>query len=115
MAIDKDVLIIIKSSGLGEGEPDLGEKLMKAYLKMLFESGELPDEIIFMNSGIFLTTEGSDVLDLILDMEEEGVKIASCGTCLDYYGRKEKLRVGSPGNMRDTVASMGSHQKVLTP
>ena len=115
MNVNKDMLLLVDSSGLGDGEPDLGERLMKAFLNVLLESGDLPARIIFMNSGIFLTTQGSPVLEILKQYDEQGTKIFSCGTCLDYYGRKEKLRVGEPTNMKDTVNALLSFKKVLKP
>jgi len=115
MTVNKDLLLVIDSSGLGDGEPDLGEKLMKAFLNVLLESGDLPARILCMNSGVFLTTEGSPVLDIMKRYEEQGTEILSCGTCLDYYGRSDKLGVGSPTHMRDTDHALLSFKKVLKP
>ena len=115
MALNKDMLLVIKSAGLGDGEPDLGEKLMKAFLSTLLESGEIPAEIIFMNSGIFLTTEGSPVIDILKQFEEWGSTVFSCGTCLTYYGREDKLLIGEVGNMKATVQSLLSYPKILSP
>jgi selenium metabolism protein YedF len=115
VAKDEDLLLILGSAGLGDGEPDLGEKLMTAFLSMLLESEKLPARIICMNSGVFLTTEGSPVLELLAEFEAAGCEILSCGTCLEYFERSEALRVGKPTTMRDTVGSMLSFGKVLTP
>ncbi len=115
MTPNKDLLLVIDSCGLGDGEPDLGEKLMKAFLSVLLESGDLPARILCMNSGVFLTTEGSPVLDIMKRYEEQGTDIISCGTCLDYYGRSDKLGVGRPTNMRETVHALLSFKKVLQP
>jgi len=115
MIVDKDLLLVVESAGLGKGEPDLGERLMKAFLTVLLESGSLPARIICMNSGIFLTTQGSPVLDILKQYQEQGTEILSCGTCLDYYGRKEKLMIGDPTNMKDTVQALLSFNKVLKP
>jgi len=115
MAVNNDFLLVIDSAGLGDGEPDLGEKLMKAFLNVLLESGDLPAKIILMNSGVFLSTEGSPVLDLLIRYEEQGSELLSCGTCLEYYGRKDKLRVGEPTNMKDTVRALMNFSKVLKP
>ena len=115
MTMNEDLLVVIDSSGLGDGEPDLGEKLMKAFLNVLLESGDLPARIICMNSGIFLTTEGSPILDILKRYEEQGSEIFSCGTCLDYYGRSDKLEVGSPTNMKETVDALLDFNKVLKP
>lgn len=99
---------------MGEGEPDLGEKLLESFLKMLFESGTMPDRMIFINSGVFLTTEGSRFADIIRQFESNGAEIQSCGTCLDYYKRSDKLIVGQPTNMKETVDAMLSYQRVIT-
>jgi len=115
MAVNGELLLVLDSSGLGDGEPDLGEKLIKAFLKVLLESGELPAQIICLNSGIFLTTAGSPVLELMKGFAMQGTEILSCGTCLDYYGRKESLGVGQATNMKETVTSLLKFKKVLKP
>jgi selenium metabolism protein YedF len=115
LSINKDLLLVLESSGLGDGEPDLGEKLMRAFLTVLFESGEIPSRIICLNSGIFLTTVGSPVGDILKRYEELGSRILSCGTCLDYYGRKDKILVGESTNMKDTVSALLTFKKILRP
>ncbi|MFO7774067.1 MAG: sulfurtransferase TusA family protein [Dehalococcoidia bacterium] len=65
------------------------------------------------NDGVRLTTEGSEVLDSLKLLEEAGVQILSCGTCLEYYELKGKLEVGSVTNMYDTVESLLSATKVV--
>ena len=114
MATNKDLLVMLKSNGLGEGEPDLSEKLLKGFLNMLLESGQTPGRLICMNSAIFLTTEGSPVLDILRKYEEAGTDILSCLTCLEYYGRKEKLQIGKPTNMRETVHALLDFPKVIS-
>lgn len=115
MPVNPDLLLVLKSSELIPAEPDLGAKLTRAFLTQLLESGRLPRRIICMGTAIFLTTEGSPVLDLMQQFDAGGTEIHSCGTCLDYYGRREKLKVGAVGNMKDTVAAMLSFAKVLAP
>jgi selenium metabolism protein YedF len=115
MAVDSSLLLLIKSSMLGDGEPDLGEKLLRAFLAQLLESGSVPARIICMNSGIFLTTEGSSLHELLAQFEAQGSEILSCGTCLEYYKRADRLVVGKPTNMRDTVQALLNFQKILQP
>jgi selenium metabolism protein YedF len=115
MAVDGNLLLMLKSSMLGDGEPDLGEKLLGAFLTQLLESGSTPARIICMNTGIFLTTEGSPLEALMKQFESRGSEILSCGTCLEYYKRTDRLTVGNPTNMRDTVQAMLSFKKVLQP
>lgn len=98
--------IIITTDKLGEGNDELGKTLMKSYLYALSESNETPDELIFLNGGVKLTTEGSSVIESIKDIEKKGAKIISCGACLDFYDLKEKLMVGEAGNMYTIVEIM---------
>ncbi len=72
MDLNKDLLLVIDSSGLGDGEPDLGERLMKAFLNVLFESGDLPARIICDEQWYFPYDEGSPVLDILKGYEDEG-------------------------------------------
>lgn len=88
---------------------------MKPFLNFLLESGELPARIICMNSGIFLATEGSPVLDALKQYEAQGTEILSCGTCLEYYGRSDRLCLGRPTNMRETVEALLTFKKIVQP
>lgn len=114
MSDNKELLLLVKSSGLGEGEVDLGAKLIKSFFTVLLEAPQLPDRMIFINSGIFLTTEGSPVAGILAEFAERGTEIFSCGTCLDYYGRKNMVVVGEAGDMKGTVGSLLEYRKVIT-
>jgi len=106
-------VVMITSSVFGVGEERLGEILMKSFLNTLWDSSPRPYRIIFINSGVFLTTEGSEVLDALKLLETDGVEIYSCGTCLEYYKLKDKLQVGQISNMYDIVNSLLSSGKVI--
>jgi len=72
---------------------------MKNFIHTLLETGELPSRMLFLNSGVFLTCEGSDVLEALGKLHGMGVEIFSCGLCLDFFKIKEKLRAGATTNM----------------
>lgn len=67
-----------------------------------------------------MTTEGSDSLEDLKSLEAQGVEIMTCGTCLDYYGLKDKLAVGTVTNMYSIVETMAKqeessdHHKLVT-
>ena len=86
---------------------------MKAFLNTLWDASPRPGKILFMNDGVRLTVEGSDVLDTLHLLENEGVEIYSCGTCLAYYELTDKLDVGQVTNMYETVESLLSSDKVI--
>jgi selenium metabolism protein YedF len=106
-------VVLITTDRLGTGDEQLGKILMKAFLNTLWDVDPRPAKLIFLNDAVRLTTEGSDVLDSLRLLEEEGVKILSCNTCLEYYQLKDKLRVGSATYMYDTVISLVSAGKVI--
>jgi selenium metabolism protein YedF len=112
-AEEGSIVIVITTDKLGRGEEELGKVLMKSYTYALTESSPLPKTVIFLNSGVKLTSEGSEVLENIKKLENSGVEIISCGTCLDYYKLKEKLQAGIVGNMYSIIEKMNSAGKVI--
>lgn len=111
---DKTV-VVISSAAMGNGNDELGHTLMKGFLYALSQLEKLPEKILFYNRGVTWTTEGSDSLEDLRSMEEQGVEILSCGTCLNFYGLTDKLKVGSVTNMYDIVESMAKADKVIRP
>ena len=108
-------VVAISSAAMGNGNDELGHTLMKGFLYALSQLEKLPEKILFYNGGVTWTTEGSDSLEDLKTMEEQGVEILSCGTCLNFYGLTDKLKVGSVTNMYDIVESMAKADKVIHP
>jgi selenium metabolism protein YedF len=106
--------VLISSSQLGEGKGELGALLMRSLFFSVKEVGFLPDQIIFLNSGVYLTVEGSPILDELKEMGKKGVQLFSCGTCLDYYQLKDKLAVGQITNMYDVAEYLRDSTRCLT-
>ena len=59
--------------------------------------------------------EGSESLEDLKKMEEQGTVIMTCGTCLDFYGIKDKLAVGTVTNMYSIVEALQNAGKVIRP
>jgi selenium metabolism protein YedF len=91
---------------MGSGNDDLGAILIKGFIYSLTELDKPPEAVLFFNSGVRLTTEGSTALEDLKKLEEKGTVISSCGTCLDFYKVKEKLAVGGVTNMYAIVEAM---------
>jgi selenium metabolism protein YedF len=106
-------VVFITSDKLGDGEERLGGILMKAFLNTLHDSEPKPEKVMFMNNGVKLSVEGSDVLDSLNALAHDGVQIITCGTCLNYYGIVDKLKIGIVGNMYDILNSMLEASKVI--
>jgi selenium metabolism protein YedF len=91
--------LFVSSDKIGSGADELGELLMRGFIKTLLEAKSLPRRIIFMNSGVRLAVEGSPSVESLRDLASRGVEVLACGTCLDYYSLKDKLAVGRVSNM----------------
>ncbi len=97
----KNTVLFIATDELGKGSRELGTMLMRNFIYTLTKRDQLPGAIIFMNSGVKLSIADSPVLDELEDLEQKGVQILVCGTCLDYYELKEKHKAGLVSNMYD--------------
>lgn len=112
--VDKGYVVSIMSNKMGNGNDELGGVLIKSYLFALTETQPLPKAILFLNGGVELTTINDATVENIKMLEDKGVEILSCGTCLDYYGLKESLKVGSITNMYTIIEKMNDCSKVIT-
>lgn len=111
----KGMLVVLSANVMGTGDPKLGTSLMKAFVFALTKQDQLPDTILCYNTGAYLTCEGADTLEDLKLLESEGVTILTCGTCLDFYGLKEKLAVGTVTNMYDIVERMENAARIIKP
>lgn len=107
------ILILVASDRLGSGDDTLGEKLMINYLKTVKEMGNDLWQLVFVNSGVKLTTESSAVLQVLQEYERAGVIILACGTCLEHFGLTSAKMVGETTNMLDIVTATQLADKVI--
>jgi selenium metabolism protein YedF len=114
MEMEKAV-VYINSHLLGVGDEALGLILMRSFLKTLVDLQSKPVRLILINSGVRLASEGSDVLEALQTLSEKGVEILACGTCVDFYGLKEKIRVGRISNMYDITQTLLDADRVIRP
>ncbi len=103
---EKKTVYLVSTDSLGSGDDGLGRLLMKNFIITLLDLEDLPDRMLFLNAGIHLTTEGSEALEALEELGNRGVEILSCGVCLDFYHKKDKLRAGSVTNMFTIVESL---------
>ncbi len=106
--------IVITSNMLGNGDPKLGIALMNNYIYSLSECDRIPTDLIFINSGVYITTEGSGCINYLQKLKDRGVTISSCGACLDFYSLEEKLMIGEVTNMYIIVTKMNNSLLTIT-
>lgn len=108
-------VVVLSSNTMGVGDEKLGAKLMKAFVFALTKQDILPDKVICYNSGAFLTTEDADTIRDLTSLADAGVTVMTCGTCLDFYGIKDRLQVGIVSNMYDIVEAQLNAAAVIRP
>jgi sulfur relay (sulfurtransferase) complex TusBCD TusD component (DsrE family) len=109
-----DTVILIAREGMGSADIPLQQKLLDIYLRLLLESGSLPAAICFYTDGVKLVAEGSPLLERLTQVEQRGVRLIVCSTCLNYLGLMDKVRVGIVGGMPDIIEAQIRASKVIT-
>ena len=107
-------VILITRDGMGSADATLQHRLLDTYLSLLLENGSLPVAICFYTEGVKLVVEGSPLLERLSQIEQRGVRLIICSTCLNYFGLTEKVRVGIVGGMSDILEAQARAGKVIT-
>ncbi len=106
-------VVVFPCDCMGKGDDELGAVLVRAFIHTLGEISPRPDGLIFFNAGVKLTADGSAVIEDLRALEETGIRILVCGTCLDFFGLKDKLRAGMISNMYDIAETMLSAGRIV--
>jgi len=111
---DSETVLLITRNGMGDAEPELQQKLIPTYFKLLDESNIRPAAICFYTQGVKLVVEGSPILESLKALEAKGVRLILCSTCLNYYQLADKVQVGIVGGMTDILEAQRRASKVIT-
>jgi selenium metabolism protein YedF len=108
------VLYVLAGKAIGAGHDDLGERLMGNFLLTLASNTPSPTTIFLMNSAVELAAEGSNCLDELETLANNGCEILLCMTCVEYFGLTSKTKVGNLSNMKTLVEKMNTYEKVIS-
>lgn len=109
-----NVVILVVNDGLGRADLGLQHLLAAKYFQLLLEDGKLPAAICFYTEGVRLTCAGSPVLDQLRALQERGVRLIVCTTCLNYFKLADQRQVGIAGSMADIIEAQWQAEKVIT-
>jgi selenium metabolism protein YedF len=107
------IMVMICTDRMGYGDDELGLQLMINFVNTLKEMGEELWRLVFVNNGVKLTIDGSEVLPVLQDYEKDGLTILVCGTCLGHFNLLDQKQVGETTNMLDIVTAMQLADKVI--
>jgi hypothetical protein len=111
--MDNNTLILFSRFGMGEAPAELQQILIGKFLALLGQDGA-PGALAFYGDGVKLVCDGSPALALLADLERRGVHLIVCQTCLEYFGLRDRVRVGVVGGMSDIVEAMARAEKVIS-
>ncbi|OQX20018.1 MAG: SirA family protein [Desulfobulbaceae bacterium A2] len=109
----KKILVLCATDRMGFGDDELGRKLLVSFLRTLKEMGPDLWRLVFVNNGVKLTVDGAEVLADLQALEQGGLKVMVCGTCLTHFNLLERKMVGETTNMLDIVTAMQLADKVI--
>ena len=91
----KNIVLVLSSSGLGHGKPELAQRLMKFFIQALVHNRVKTRAVILLNEAVHLAVEGSPVLNDLDILVQQGVRVLVDVSSADEYAVEEKLKVGS--------------------
>ncbi|PAF49875.1 hypothetical protein BKH41_00810 [Helicobacter sp. 12S02232-10] len=115
----KNKTLLFKSDKIGEG--DLGKVVSAGFIGAMLKVPKeiLPEKIVFLNRGVLLSTQNDqvsnkDIVENLKMLENLGVEILSCQTCLEYFGLKDKVLVGKISNAVDVMENLLGNEGVIS-
>ncbi|MGJ7919555.1 DsrE family protein [Neobacillus sp. LXY-4] len=109
----KNKVILVSSDQLGKGDKELGEGILETFFTLLKQREEVPVAVFFMNSGVYTLTDQSFVSVHLKELEDRGVDILACKTCVDHYQLEEKLVAGKISGMAQFI-ELAAQYEVIT-
>ncbi len=113
--MSKPKIVLIGSRTLGRGDDQIGAVIMTNFLRFLAELEPKPKALILWNTGVKLaaddgerTVEKLQAQEHLRQLQEQGVEILVCQTCLDYFGLRDKVVVGKISGMKHFVSLLMS-------
>jgi hypothetical protein len=107
-------VLMVPREGFGSADTSLQQALFSKYLGLLLASDLVPAAIGFVTEGVHLVAEGSPVLEPLAALERQGCRLLVCTTCLEYYGLKDRVRVGTVCGMPDILDAQARAERVIT-
>ena len=111
----RPLVVQVTSDRMGRGDDDLGALLLRSFIKTQLQLERPPDTMIFYNAGVRLCCEGSPLIDDLLELEDRGVEIIACGTCLNFFELAPKLAVGRGSDMLEIATRLAEAGHIVRP
>jgi hypothetical protein len=105
-------VIVLADRQMGAGDEALGTKILGTVLRKLPRMVGL-DSIILYNCGVFLATRDSPVMAELQELQQAGVDVLACATCIEHYGIEDQLFIDRMSNMDEILVTLEHAEKVI--
>jgi selenium metabolism protein YedF len=108
-------VVAITSDRMGSGDDELGLKLMISFFRTLVMLEPAPSAVVFYNSGVKMALDDSPVLGHISELADRGTAIYLCTTCINHFGIRDRLPVGSFSDMYQIMNVLKDADHIIRP
>jgi selenium metabolism protein YedF len=111
----RNTVVAITSERMGMGDDELGIKLMISFFRTLVMLEPAPVSVVFYNAGVKMAMDDSPVFGHIKELTEKGTGIYLCTTCINHFGIKDHLPVGSFSDMYQILNILKDADHIIRP
>ncbi|MCU0410142.1 MAG: sulfurtransferase-like selenium metabolism protein YedF [Bacteroidales bacterium] len=111
----RNTVIAVTSERMGSGDDELGTRLMISFFRTLVLLEPAPASVVFYNAGVKLAVEDSPVHEHIKELIGKGTGIYLCTTCINHFGIKDRLPVGSFSDMYQILNILKDADHIIKP
>jgi selenium metabolism protein YedF len=111
----RNTVIAVTSEMMGSGDDELGTRLMISFFRTLVLLEPAPASMVFYNAGVKLAMEDSPVHEHIRELIVKGTGIYLCTTCINHFGIKDRLPVGSFSDMYQILNILKDADHIIKP
>ncbi len=107
-----EFVFLLDSDYIGTNR-ELGKVLANGFLNASLNLENKKSSVVLISNGVRLATEGSYALEVLEKVSDNGGKILICGTCLDFFKIRDKVRVGTISNALEILECLTGAGKVI--
>jgi tRNA 2-thiouridine synthesizing protein A len=102
---EKEIVYLFDSDYVGSNR-ELGKVLLNGFMNAALSLPHKNCTVILISNGVKLAVRGSYALDVLNNLQQQGVGILICGTCLDFFKIRDEVAIGTVSNALEIMQRM---------